>query len=329
MRLLVLLVSAVLLGTVALAGVAAPAGAGQAKAQISKKKKCKQARHHHGKKRPCRHRKPPKKTPPQTGPGGNVESPGSSAPKEETTKPKEGPPVLDADADGIFDETDNCPNAANPDQADDDGDGIGDACDLCPADPDPDGYCPATPFDVNHFAPDDVKVKLQELVVTATTADGDTAWVMAEEQVRGFKGFSGLELNLSGVSQATAVGNRLFVEGTVRSSSRKVLDVETEEVTSVGAMPTPVSLTAEELSLPANAAELNGLLVKVGELSQSGSTSTTWTMTGAPGSFVVGDRLIGSLPSYPGGHVVITGIADTLASGELLPRSNADIQQEA
>jgi hypothetical protein len=36
----------------------------------------------------------------------------------------------DADGDGVGDATDNCPAAANPDQADTDGDGIGDVCDL-------------------------------------------------------------------------------------------------------------------------------------------------------------------------------------------------------
>lgn len=42
-------------------------------------------------------------------------------------------PPLDSDGDGVPDTTDNCPNAANADQADADGDGIGDACDSAPA----------------------------------------------------------------------------------------------------------------------------------------------------------------------------------------------------
>jgi len=48
-----------------------------------------------------------------------------------------GPPCIDADRDGIADGADNCPFAANLDQADGDGDGLGDACDNCPAQPNP------------------------------------------------------------------------------------------------------------------------------------------------------------------------------------------------
>ena len=38
-------------------------------------------------------------------------------------------PVTDTDGDGVPDSSDNCPNAANADQADADGDGLGNACD--------------------------------------------------------------------------------------------------------------------------------------------------------------------------------------------------------
>ena len=38
-------------------------------------------------------------------------------------------PEKDGDGDGIIDKNDNCPTAANPDQADTDGDGIGNVCD--------------------------------------------------------------------------------------------------------------------------------------------------------------------------------------------------------
>jgi hypothetical protein len=38
----------------------------------------------------------------------------------------------DGDGDGVIDDCDNCPLAANPGQEDTDGDGVGDACDVCP-----------------------------------------------------------------------------------------------------------------------------------------------------------------------------------------------------
>ena len=41
----------------------------------------------------------------------------------------------DTDGDGVFDDTDNCPHASNPDQADADADGVGDICDDCSSDP--------------------------------------------------------------------------------------------------------------------------------------------------------------------------------------------------
>jgi Concanavalin A-like lectin/glucanases superfamily/Thrombospondin type 3 repeat len=45
---------------------------------------------------------------------------------------RENVPCADGDADGVCDDDDNCPSAANADQADVDGDGHGDACDNCP-----------------------------------------------------------------------------------------------------------------------------------------------------------------------------------------------------
>ncbi|MCH8991051.1 MAG: thrombospondin type 3 repeat-containing protein [Acidobacteria bacterium] len=62
----------------------------------------------------------------------------------------------DVDVDGVGDVCDNCPSVANADQADADHDGMGDVCDPCPNDPindiDGDGLCANDdncPFDYN------------------------------------------------------------------------------------------------------------------------------------------------------------------------------------
>jgi hypothetical protein len=49
----------------------------------------------------------------------------------------------DADADGVQNDLDNCPNVANAGQIDNDGDGVGDLCDNCPATANADQIRPA------------------------------------------------------------------------------------------------------------------------------------------------------------------------------------------
>jgi hypothetical protein len=310
---------------------AQPAGAAHAHAELAKKKKCKRRGKHHHRRKHCRRRKPPATTPAPI-----VESPGTTTPGGTTDKPKEEKPKEevppDGDGDGILNVNDNCPTVANADQKDTDMDGIGDACDACPNDADPDGYCPSTIYKVSKGeVPAGSKVALSNALVSA--AGGGAAWVMVNPGDPGEEGpdYSGLELDLSHVSAAPEVGVRILVKGTVRSGSGNDLEAESVEVTSTGPTPTPVSVTAEEFANSANAARFNGLLVTISTtLKLSTNNTTTWSMTGSPsGSLTIGNRIIGTLPSFPNETFFspTIGIADTLDSGYLLPRSAPDLHE--
>jgi hypothetical protein len=104
----------------------------------------------------------------------------------------------DIDKDGLLDETDNCPQAANQDQTDGDADGFGDACDACPAlvttsnhDEDSDfrgddcDVCPAVPdfqldTDGNGIGNDCTTIQLpapaKRLLFDSFVAIDDTRW---------------------------------------------------------------------------------------------------------------------------------------------------------
>lgn len=55
--------------------------------------------------------------------------------------------ATDDDGDGVADDSDNCEQTSNPDQADSDGDGAGDGCDEAPTDPEDTGGTPVDPDD--------------------------------------------------------------------------------------------------------------------------------------------------------------------------------------
>jgi len=83
--------------------------------------------------------------------------------------------IADTDADGVIDDQDNCPTAANANQIDGDVDGHGDACDLCPGlddggTPPPSGIVALWPAEGN--AADVIELNSGSLVNNVTFAPG-------------------------------------------------------------------------------------------------------------------------------------------------------------
>lgn len=314
------------LACVLLAAVLAP-GASAAPAAHATKHHCKRGHkgHRGKKKRGCR-RKAHHHTP---APPVTIPAPVTPSPP---LPPKEPPPVLDSDGDGVIDSVDNCPEAANADQADSDADGHGDACDPCPMTSDPSGYCPATIYQVDQGElPAGSKAALVNALVTAV-APGDAVWVAIKPGDPGYvaRGFSGMEVDVSSLASTPTQGDRIAIEGTTATASAgprlhaQAITVES----SLGETFTPYSVSAAEFTEGAKGPELNGLLVSIAGLKRESHTGTSsWAMSGG---IFLGSQIIGELPtaSYADGQSFssITGIAETLEEAqELLPRTNSDI----
>jgi hypothetical protein len=241
-------------------------------------------------------------------------------------------PKPDADGDGIPDSADNCPAAANPDQADTDADGIGDACDPCPVTADPSGYCPATIYEINEgVAPNGSKVSIANALVIASSPT--TIWLAVEEGDPAWKGtraYSGLDVDVSALASAPAQGDRISVEGISSfNSAGGSLEAEALQVDSaLGESFTPYATTAAEFTEVSKEAELNDLLVSVPSLKRESHSGTAfWTMSGG---ISLGSQIIGELPTatYSDGQTFssITGIAEVMEeASDLQPRSGADI----
>lgn len=86
----------------------------------------------------------------------------------------------DLDGDGIADETDNCPDSANPTQYDSDSDGVGDVCDLCPFVADPDNL--ASEHQVSMI---EVRHCNLDVARPCSTMDGELVEFAADSEVKG------------------------------------------------------------------------------------------------------------------------------------------------
>jgi hypothetical protein len=94
------------------------------------------------------------------------------------------PVLADLDADGVANDVDNCPFAANPGQTDGDSDGRGNECDFCPDVANPAGVCPlvaavtaSVPDIQTGIIAEGTRVTVEDLVVTGVWASG--VWAQA------------------------------------------------------------------------------------------------------------------------------------------------------
>ncbi len=85
---------------------------------------------------------------------------------------------MDLDGDGVVNEEDNCPFAANPTQTDGDDDTKGDVCDACPTTPNPTGVCGPTTASIVDIRTGVVTlgtaVTVSGAIVTGVAANGFT-----------------------------------------------------------------------------------------------------------------------------------------------------------
>ncbi|MEO8875130.1 MAG: amidohydrolase family protein, partial [Polyangiaceae bacterium] len=254
----------------------------------------------------------------------------------------------DRDHDGVPNETDNCPDTANPDQADADHDGKGDACDACPnaANPGSAG-CPATIYDIkNGTIAVGAVVHVSNAIVTGKGSNGFFVQVKEGDTAPAYAGsdYSGLFV-FTGPSVATltaaVVGQRVAIDGTIANFQNEIELGTITTVTANGTVePLPAAIPAtyaEVATGGARAAKLEGVLVTVGAstITALDTVNIEFTMTDALASADGGtttlqgdDFLYAPVPVLTIGQALnsVTGIlALRQMVSKLEPRSATDI----
>ena len=207
----------------------------------------------------------------------------------------------DLDEDGVGDASDNCPAAANADQADADTDGVGDACDNCPlapnadqADADGDGRGDAC----NNVAPE-VGIGGQYAVVeggsvtlTATSTDADNDPLTAVWDFNGdgvYDDATGLSVTFSAAAldgPSTHVVSVSVSDGKVSTNASTTVDVANAApvVSAVSVPADPIRLgsavTVSASFSDAGAADTHSALWQWGDGTSSAGGSHTYAAAG-------------------------------------------------
>ncbi len=183
------------------------------------------------------------------------------------------PDPNDVDGDGVPNDQDNCPMVGNPDQKDTDMDGKGDACDACPMDKNPGNMgCPATIYAIKSgMVMAGAVVSVKNALVTAVGANG--YFLQVKEGDPGYVGAAYSGIFVFQPAPTVMPGDRLDVTtATVTDffGQTELTGVTTNTTASGEAPPAPVTesmpnvpLTAADLSMGMIAAELEGVIVQV------------------------------------------------------------------
>ncbi len=246
----------------------------------------------------------------------------------------------DRDHDGAPNGTDNCPDAANANQADMDMDGRGDVCDACPADSNPGGAgCPSTIYKVKSgMTPVGTNVRILNALVTGKgtngffvqTKVGDTGYLGSDNS--GLFVYTG---TAAPTLTAAVVGARVTIEGTVKNFQNQI---EIDPVTSVTVTaagpetpPAPVAATYAEVKTGGTrAVALEGVIVSLGAAAVTANNTMfgEFTLTSGTDALVIDDFLyaITPLPPVGQGYAAITGILTLRQmTSKLEPRGAGDV----
>ncbi|MBN1207074.1 MAG: amidohydrolase family protein [Myxococcaceae bacterium] len=192
------------------------------------------------------------------------------------------PSVDDEDGDGHKLLQDNCPHAANPDQADTDQDGRGDACDACRGANPGAALCATTIYDVKNaqggLSTVGLSVSLADVLVTAVGGNGFFIQVHPSEVGR-YQGpdFSGLFV-FAGGAPDVAVGDRISITSAKVEDYFGQLELVDPAITKNSSdnplPPLVVVSPAEVRTGGARAAALEGVLVELANVVVTGQEST-------------------------------------------------------
>ena len=244
----------------------------------------------------------------------------------------------DRDHDGVPNETDNCPDTANPDQKDTDMDGKGDACDACPMDANPGAAgCPSNIYQIKTMKwPTGTVLHVTGALVTAKGTNG--FFVQVKETDTGYTGpdNSGVFVFTStGALLTTAtVGARVTVDGSfdIFNGELELDNVTNVSVDAAGpeSPPAPTTVAYTDIATGGTrAATLEGVIVQLpaSTVTAVNAAAGEITVTAGATSLIVDDFVLPfTNPPLNQAYNSLAGVlANRQAASKLEPRTAADL----